>query len=397
MRDSVPGLAYPSNRLLGAVLLFLILDLSVLLINLWIANEVACNAVAINLAGRQRMLSQQISKNLLLLTQTDPQQVPPGTRQELNQGLYLFQQTLSAFAEGSTATDTTLQPVALRAVEGEAALLVSRTRLLIQPLTRLLHSAHPGPTSDPSVLQPANRYMVEHNREILDLMNRLTWRLEEDARQRTRTLQIVQVCAFTLAIGNFAAIMICMLRRMRQAERQRREWQDAAYHDPLTGLLNRHGLETKARHLLADGHTQGTLLLLDLDGFKPVNDLHGHPTGDLVLKYVAQALRQVARNTDLLARMGGDEFVLICPRIDQADAVQHLCNRLLDAIARVSLPDHPIHLRVSIGAAFFPRQAAHLPELIRIADQAMYLSKRDGGQRWSLAPHAAPVAKPTAR
>ncbi|MCE1171002.1 MAG: type IV pili methyl-accepting chemotaxis transducer N-terminal domain-containing protein, partial [Azovibrio sp.] len=196
MRDSVPGLAYPSNRLLGAVLLFLILDLSVLLINLWIANEVACNAVAINLAGRQRMLSQQISKNLLLLTQTDPQQVPPGTRQELNQGLYLFQQTLSAFAEGSTATDTTLQPVALRAVEGEAALLVSRTRLLIQPLTRLLHSAHPGPTSDPSVLQPANRYMVEHNREILDLMNRLTWRLEEDARQRTRTLQIVQVCAF---------------------------------------------------------------------------------------------------------------------------------------------------------------------------------------------------------
>jgi diguanylate cyclase (GGDEF)-like protein len=393
MRDQAFRFASLSRRLLSAVLLFLLLDLSVLITNLWIANEVASNAIAINLAGRQRMLSQQITKDLLLLTQPDPFQPPAGTRKELEQALYLFQQTLGAFAEGSTATDTTLQPVELRAVDGEAALLVSRTRLLTQPLIQLLRT--PDSTQSAAVLRPAARYMVEHNREILELMNRLTWRLEEDARRRTHTLQIVQICAFVLAIGNFAGIMLCMLRRMHNAERKGQEWQTAAHHDPLTGLLNRHGLDTKAKHLL-DNHGSGALLLLDLDGFKPINDQYGHPTGDLVLKYVAQSLRSVARNTDLLARLGGDEFVLVCPQLEHPEAIHLLCGRLLDAIHRIQLPDQQrIHLRASVGVALYPRQARHLQELIHLADQAMYLSKRDGGQRWNLAFNTGPVANPT--
>ena len=124
------------RRLITAIVMFVALDLSVLMINLWLANQIAQDAVAINLAGRQRMLSQQTTKALLLTTRaTTPNEVNAAA-QEVDLAFGLFERTLSAFADGGQTTGGDDAPVTLQAVEGEAGYAIPVDRV-----TEILASA----------------------------------------------------------------------------------------------------------------------------------------------------------------------------------------------------------------------------------------------------------------
>jgi diguanylate cyclase len=175
---------------------------------------------------------------------------------------------------------------------------------------------------------------------------------------------------------------------------------ERAVRDPLTGLLNRHGLHDLCDRWLDAGEAFG-LVFIDLDGFKEVNDTLGHPVGDAVLRIVAERLRGLVPPGGALARMGGDEFVLLLP--GGADAAEPLA----DALCRlVALPiayashashaahaaeagepaGHPpgdlIHLGASAGIAAYPSDAPDRDELLRRADVAMYAAKAAGRGRW---------------
>jgi diguanylate cyclase (GGDEF)-like protein/PAS domain S-box-containing protein len=175
------------------------------------------------------------------------------------------------------------------------------------------------------------------------------------------------------------------------SERKRFEGQllYLADHDALTGLYNRHRFESELERLLNESRRYGrpgALLVLDLDGFKFVNDRFGHPVGDELVTKVAGLLRQSVRDTDVLARLGGDEFAAILQECSQAQAVA-IAEKILETIRRrgiVVSKRGQARVTTSIGIATFDGEGALTgPELVVEADIAMYDAKSEGRDRYS--------------
>lgn len=160
-------------------------------------------------------------------------------------------------------------------------------------------------------------------------------------------------------------------------------FREAALHDTLTGLPNRALIFENGGRLLAGavrGDIRGALLFVDLDRFKPINDLHGHEVGDRVLQEVASRLKSCTRREDLVGRLGGDEFVVILARIgEDCHRAAVVAQHIVDRISRPYLIDSlELSLSPSIGISCFPDHAADVNTLIRTADLAMYRVKQSG-------------------
>ena len=171
------------------------------------------------------------------------------------------------------------------------------------------------------------------------------------------------------------------------AERRRLEARlvHLADHDPLTHLFSRRRFHDELRLTLAQAQrygTRGALLFLDLDDFKAVNDRLGHRAGDRVLASLASRLRGRLRHSDVVARMGGDEFAVLLSHTDSVQG-QALASQLLDAIRSppVEVAGRPVVISAAIGMALFPEHGTTPEELLAHADSAMYQAKRLGGNR----------------
>ncbi|WP_375250806.1 PAS domain S-box protein [Sphingomonas sp.] len=150
-------------------------------------------------------------------------------------------------------------------------------------------------------------------------------------------------------------------------------------HDAATGLPNRLGLRRFLRDKLSVTDSELALLYLDLDHFKPINDTFGHEAGDHVLKTVAQRLREQISETQIVARIGGDEFIVASPSVSRDD-VAALAGRLIEAVSRpIPYRDRVLEVGLSIGVALTPGDTLDEDELFRFADVALYRSK--GSQR----------------
>ncbi|MFD0524860.1 GGDEF domain-containing protein [Paractinoplanes durhamensis] len=161
-------------------------------------------------------------------------------------------------------------------------------------------------------------------------------------------------------------------------ERQQAELAHQADHDALTGLPNRGYFHRSGAELVAADPGRCMVLLLDLDGFKPVNDDLGHAAGDEVLIAVAGRLRAAIRPTDLVARLGGDEFVLILTELDAEPAGLAVAHRILESITHpIGVLDTTVKIGGSIGLTL-SRSGETLDTLIREADAAMYAAKSAG-------------------
>lgn len=164
-----------------------------------------------------------------------------------------------------------------------------------------------------------------------------------------------------------------------------------AHHDSLTGVLNRQGMDDALSRIAPHADRSMALLCIDLDGFKQVNDIHGHGAGDLLLIQVAQRICAALRESDMVARMGGDEFVAVV-RDMTPEEVAPLVDRLIAVIAEEPfvLNDHAnVCVGASIGFACLPEDAASATELRLRADQALYEAKGAGkgvGRRYRVAP-----------
>ena len=163
-----------------------------------------------------------------------------------------------------------------------------------------------------------------------------------------------------------------------------------ANHDALTGLPNRRHLTEKIKEAVASSKLSDTcysILLIDLDRFKPVNDVYGHTVGDAVLCEIASRLQSVVREGDTVARLGGDEFAVICTANaaseNPREAASNLASRI---IAKVSVPidvgDDSFNVGASVGIALCPEHGKDQDELLKSADIAMYKAKRDGRGRF---------------
>jgi len=174
--------------------------------------------------------------------------------------------------------------------------------------------------------------------------------------------------------------------RIKAHMAMRNEAKMLASHDALTGLPNRMLLQDRTEQALQNARRSScrvTMLLLDLDNFKTINDSIGHTVGDAVLREVADRLKSCASAVDTVSRQGGDEFIILLPEVDGFDAAGDFAIRVLSAIsAPFSIQGNRHDLSASIGISVFPDDSDDLESLYRHADSAMYQAKQEGRNRY---------------
>ena len=196
------------------------------------------------------------------------------------------------------------------------------------------------------------------------------------------TAHWIKLSAADPALAN-GAIMV-LTNATARSENDARLW-SLAHHDALTKLPNRNLFNDRLGQALREARRRNSgmaTLWLDLDGFKSVNDEHGHAAGDALLQQVAQRMRSRLRGSDTLARMGGDEFAVIMPGVDaDADAVQIATTLTAFLAEPFLLPQGQVQISASIGIALYPLHGETAENLVRYADMAMYVAKNAGKNR----------------
>ena len=176
-----------------------------------------------------------------------------------------------------------------------------------------------------------------------------------------------------------------MVNKLREARKETVSLEYQATHDPLTKLPNRVFLYTQAGQLMQARqrkHDRVSLLLMDLDSFKEINDVHGHQVGDHVLEQVAQRLLKALRESDTIARIGGDEFVALLPGVDLEGAIR-CADKISKALeAKFVITGLILNTSISIGIALWPEHGEDIESLLRCADRAMYKAKQTRCGYW---------------
>ncbi len=184
--------------------------------------------------------------------------------------------------------------------------------------------------------------------------------------------------AVYLALLGFGTVLIALAGGTFLAER--RSLERRATTDDLTGLVNRREFERLTDEALLDASRFGTglcVMLIDLNGFKQINDTLGHQFGDLVLEACADRLVNAVRDTDVVGRWGGDEFVILLPGLEDGTAVRRSAERIAGQLGSTPVVGD-VSMSGAIGAALYPRHGETLDELVRAADLAMYEAKTSG-------------------
>ncbi|MCF7971569.1 MAG: bacteriohemerythrin [Methylococcaceae bacterium] len=181
---------------------------------------------------------------------------------------------------------------------------------------------------------------------------------------------------------------VWVFSNIAQLIENKKNFERIAHHDPLTGLPNRLLLTDRFSSSIATAQRNKehfATCFLDLDGFKPINDTYSHAAGDLVLCAVAQRIKSVLRNNDTVARVGGDEFVLLLNNLHTEDSLKEMLDRLLTKISQpIAInKSQQVSVGASIGIASYPKHGTDMTSLLANADQAMYVSKQRGKSQYS--------------
>jgi diguanylate cyclase (GGDEF)-like protein/PAS domain S-box-containing protein len=191
------------------------------------------------------------------------------------------------------------------------------------------------------------------------------------------------------ATGRIIGLM-GITREINELKRTELNLQHLATHDTVTGLPNRYLMIDRLSQILAHAKRAGVgfaVLFLDVDDFKTINDEHGHDFGDLVLQAMGRKLVGAIRASDTVARIGGDEFVLILEGLAGREAAPIVAAKIREKLARpFTVQGKRIKATASIGISVYPDNGADPEVLVRAADYAMYLAKRAGKDRWRVCP-----------
>ncbi|MHB8534552.1 MAG: GGDEF domain-containing protein [Sulfuricaulis sp.] len=188
---------------------------------------------------------------------------------------------------------------------------------------------------------------------------------------------------FVLLVGYLSLETAIDARRMAALEQE-------SITDPLMGIYNRRYLDRRLAHEEHRAQRYGlplSILMIDIDHFKEVNDTYGHPVGDVILRGLGELITDTVRSTDIVARYGGEEIMVIAPSTPIGTAAR-LADRLRQAVENASLATHvvegnkkPLHITISIGVAHLGQNHHDTRGLVQSADEAMYRAKREGRNR----------------
>jgi diguanylate cyclase (GGDEF)-like protein len=208
---------------------------------------------------------------------------------------------------------------------------------------------------------------------------RATVTFNESVERSSRGLRVAATIAFSACAVLLGLCWAVLVGYQRRVERQAAANEHGATHDVLTGLANRTMLSDRIGPAISSEQGDGVgLLLIDLDGFKDVNDTLGHNFGDSVLQMVAARLAASVRDGDTVARLGGDEFAVLLPGISSVEEAVALARRLLAALLEpIKLDEYTLEVGSSIGVSMYPIDCDNPDQLLQHADIAMYTAKRD--------------------
>jgi len=235
-----------------------------------------------------------------------------------------------------------------------------------------------------TLVREASRIVAEPEAFEARLQEALNPPLGEDGLRGSREFEVAlrdggALVISTNELSRGDGTMVICFRDATGELRARRELEHRAMHDRLTGLPNRELLMDRLTVALARLGRQGTavgVLFIDLDGFKEVNDVHGHQVGDELLVNVAGRLRREVRDGDTVARYGGDEFVVLCEDLQRIEAAEPLAQRLADAVAQpVSTGERLLVVQASIGVVVEQNPSTSAEALVKRADAEMYRVK----------------------
>ena len=263
----------------------------------------------------------------------------------------------------------------------------------VSEMARTIELARSGNRAAAIALVQTNEgqlYMVELRRDLGLLLN--DWRERRNAAMQDAHQRLVFGSAALVAI----ALLVCCLmvytvyiqrRAFARVHAHSNALDQQAAQDALTGLPNRRRLLSAIDKLSnqAGDSRRVALLYLDIDGFKNVNDALGHSAGDVLLRRLAESLRAATRQNDMLARVGGDEFVLLAADCGDDSQLRDLAERLLASVRAVGEREYGgrFSIGVSIGIATFPDRVKSVGALLDVADAAMYVAKRSGRSTYS--------------
>ncbi len=204
-------------------------------------------------------------------------------------------------------------------------------------------------------------------------------------------LHAVFVIAETLVIGYIVKLQIEYAIEINRSENQvvglNKELTFSSLHDSLTGLPNRNSLYMQLERIMSvsnNGNSKFAVLFLDLDHFKNVNDTLGHNIGDTLLKAIAKQLKLIVRENDIVARIGGDEFIIVVNNFNDLSALEQIITKILDLFHNEwNIQPHSLRLSTSIGVAIYPDDSKDINELMKFADIAMYKAKGEGRDQFS--------------
>jgi len=232
---------------------------------------------------------------------------------------------------------------------------------------------------DKSAIEQIHRILIETGREELNqLETRETARIH-DQNLSSALLGIAGLWTGLALLGLYRET-VRLIRAGIHAEQTIRQ---LSLHDTLTGLANRRFLHGNEKHLIAGAKRSGkqlAVLAVDLDDFKAVNDRYGHAAGDAVLVTSAERMKRLLRESDVIARFGGDEFVIVLGQVDDAEAAREVAGRVVESL-RQPIPlaqGGTAHIGASVGIAMFGADGETLNDLLKKADAALYAAKRDG-------------------
>jgi diguanylate cyclase (GGDEF)-like protein/PAS domain S-box-containing protein len=192
--------------------------------------------------------------------------------------------------------------------------------------------------------------------------------------------------------------LLGITREINELKRAELDLQYMATHDALTGLPNRYLMTDRLNHTLAQAVRTGStfaVLFIDVDDFKAINDAQGHDVGDLVLRALGATLAGSVRSSDTVARIGGDEFVVILDTLERREDATHVAGKILRRFAKPFAVDgHNVRMTVSIGVAVHPANGADADVLVSAADYAMDLAKGQGKNRIAVCPQGLPGPSP---
>lgn len=214
------------------------------------------------------------------------------------------------------------------------------------------------------------------------------WNRHKDGRNYAISLSVRVIYDNDRQIANYISIF----SDVTEQKRQQQTLEKRAHFDLLTGLPNRALLFERLRQAIinadSDEHWFG-LCFLDLDGFKKVNDTHGHDAGDDLLVIMAQRLKECLRAHDVVARLGGDEFVVILNYLHSIDEARQVAERILNrAQAPITVAGQIVHVSASMGITIYPLDNSDVDGLMHHADVAMYAAKKAGRNRYVFAQEA---------